>query len=168
VALPLAALLAASLLLVTRRLKPERVFREVDWSLLVFFAALFVVTAALEPLGVTGALFELARPLLAGGVPGLAAAGAVLSNLVSNVPAVLLLRPMVPHLPDPEHAWLVLAMGTTLAGNLTLLGSVANLIVAELARGRGVRISFGEYLKAGVPITLLTLAWGVAWLSWVP
>ena len=169
--LPLAALLAASLLLVTRRLKPERVFREVDWSLLVFFAALFVVTAALEPLGVTAALFELARPLLAGelagGVPGLAAAGAVLSNLVSNVPAVLLLRPLVPRLPDPEHAWLVLAMGTTLAGNLTLLGSVANLIVAELARGRGVRVAFGEYLKAGVPITLLTLAWGVAWLAWL-
>ena len=167
VPLPLAALLAASLLLVTRRLKPERVFREVDWSLLVFFAALFVVTAALEPLGVTAALFELARPLLAGGVPGLAAAGAVLSNLVSNVPAVLLLRPLVPRLPDPGHAWLVLAMGTTLAGNLTLLGSVANLIVAELARGRGVRVSFGEYLKAGVPITLLTLAWGVAWLGWL-
>ena len=171
VPLPLAALLAASLLLVTRRLKPERVFREVDWSLLVFFASLFVVTAALEPLGVTAALFALARPLLAGelaaGVPGLAAAGAVLSNLVSNVPAVLLLRPLVPRLPDPEHAWLVLAMGTTLAGNLTLLGSVANLIVAELARGRGVRVSFGEYLKAGVPITLLTLAWGVAWLVWI-
>ena len=167
VPLPLASLLAAALLLVTRRLKPERVFREVDWSLLVFFAGLFVVTAALEPLGVTAALFERARPWLAGGVAPLAAAGAVLSNLVSNVPAVLLLRAYVPLLPDPRQAWLVLSMGTTLAGNLTLLGSVANLIVAELARGRGVRLSFGEYLRAGVPITLLTLAWGIAWLSWL-
>ena len=58
-------------------------------------------------------------------------------------------------------------MATTLAGNLTLLGSVANLIVAELAAARGVRLSFVEYLRAGVPITLLTLAWGVAWLQWL-
>jgi Na+/H+ antiporter NhaD/arsenite permease-like protein len=164
--LPLAALLAASLLLVTRRLKPERVFREIDWSLLVFFAALFVVTAALSPLGVTGRLFALARPLLDGSVAALAAVGAVLSNAVSNVPAVLLLRPLIPAAADPERAWLTLAMATTLAGNLTLLGSVANLIVAELARARGVRLSFWEYLRAGVPITLLTLAAGVAWLEW--
>jgi Na+/H+ antiporter NhaD/arsenite permease-like protein len=163
--LPLAALLAASLLLVTRRLKPERVFREIDWSLLVFFAGLFVVTAALGPLGVTGWLFERARPWLAAGVAPLAACGALLSNLVSNVPAVLLLRPLVPRLPSPERAWLTLAMATTFAGNLTLLGSVANLIVAELARARGVRLSFGEYLRAGLPVTLLTLVLGVLWLA---
>jgi Na+/H+ antiporter NhaD/arsenite permease-like protein len=166
VPLPLAALLAASLLLVTRRLKPERVFREIDWSLLVFFAALFVVTAALGPLGVTGRLFRFSAPALGGGVLPLAAVSVVLSNVVSNVPAVLLLRPLVPHLPSPEGAWLTVAMATTLAGNMTLLGSVANLIVAELARVRGVRLSFGEYLKAGLPITLLTLAVGVAWLAW--
>lgn len=166
VPLPLAALLAASLLLVTRRLKPERVFREIDWSLLVFFAALFVVTAALAPLGVTDQLYGRARGLVAGGAAPLAAVSVVLSNVVSNVPAVLLLRPLVPQLPDPEAAWLTVAMATTLAGNLTLLGSVANLIVAELARVRGVRLSFGEYLKAGLPVTLLSLAFGVAWLAW--
>lgn len=166
VPLPLAALLAASLLLVTRRLKPERVFREVDVSLLVFFAALFVVTAALVPLGVSERLLEGARGLVAGGVAPLAAVSVVLSNLVSNVPAVLLLRPLVPRLANPETAWLTVAMATTLAGNLTLLGSVANLIVAELARVRGVRLSFGEYLKAGLPVTLLSLAFGVAWLAW--
>jgi Na+/H+ antiporter NhaD/arsenite permease-like protein len=164
--LPLAALLAAALLLVTRRIKPERVFREIDWSLLVFFAALFVVTAALVPLGVTQKLFAWAATLLAGGVAPLAAVSVVLSNVVSNVPAVLLLRPLVPALADPERAWLTVAMATTLAGNMTLLGSVANLIVAELARVRGVRLSFGEYLKAGLPVTLLSLAAGVAWLSW--
>ncbi len=164
--LPLAALLAAALLLVTRRIKPERVFREIDWSLLVFFAALFVVTAALVPLGVTDRLFAWAGTLLAGGVAPLAAVSVVLSNVVSNVPAVLLLRPLVPALADPERAWLTVAMATTLAGNMTLLGSVANLIVAELARVRGVRLSFGEYLKAGMPVTLLSLAAGVAWLSW--
>jgi Na+/H+ antiporter NhaD/arsenite permease-like protein len=164
--LPLAALLAAALLLVTRRLKPERVFREIDWSLLVFFAALFVVTAALVPLGATAWLFDLARPLLDGSVAALAGVAALLSNVVSNVPAVLLLRPLVPAAADPQRAWLTLAMATTLAGNLTLLGSVANLIVAELAAARGVRLSFVEYLRAGVPITLLTLAFGVAWLHW--
>jgi Na+/H+ antiporter NhaD/arsenite permease-like protein len=166
VPLPLAALLAAALLLVTRRIKPERVFREIDWSLLVFFAALFVVTSALAPLGVAGELFASTGRWLAAGVAPLAAVAVVLSNLVSNVPAVLLLRPVVPQLADPQRAWLVVAMATTFAGNLTLLGSVANLIVAELARVRGVRLSFGEYLKAGVPVTLLSLAAGIAWLSW--
>ncbi|OPZ81760.1 MAG: hypothetical protein BWY77_00496 [bacterium ADurb.Bin431] len=90
---------------------------------------------------------------------------ALLSNLVSNVPAVLLFRPIIPHFARPEQAWLTLAMATTLAGNLTLLGSVANLIVAESAKQRGVLLSFREYLRAGVPITLLTLLWGILWLT---
>jgi Na+/H+ antiporter NhaD/arsenite permease-like protein len=163
--LPLAALLAASLLLVTRRLKPDRVFRELDWSLLVFFGALFVVVAALDPLGVTPHLLAMVAPLADGGVVALTLVAAALSNLVSNVPTVLLLRPAISMFADPELAWLTLAMATTLAGNLTLLGSVANLIVAELAQGRKVRLGFWEYLKAGVPITLLTLALGVVWLG---
>jgi Na+/H+ antiporter NhaD/arsenite permease-like protein len=161
---PLAALGAASVLLVTRRIKPARVFREIDWSLLVFFSGLFVVTAAAERLGVTEAVFGW---LLRAGtsVAELSAVAAVVSNLVSNVPAVLLLRPVVEGLARPEIGWLTLAMATTLAGNLTLLGSVANLIVAESAGRAGVRLSFGEYLKAGVPITLLTLGWGILLLS---
>jgi Na+/H+ antiporter NhaD/arsenite permease-like protein len=89
----------------------------------------------------------------------------VLSNLVSNVPAVMLFRPVVPTLADPHTAWLTLAMATTLAGNLTLLGSVANLIVAEIARHRGVKLGFFEYLKAGAPIAVLSLLVGIAWLS---
>ena len=79
----------------------------------------------------------------------------------------MLFRPVVPGLADPHQAWLTLAMATTLAGNLTLLGSVANLIVAETARRRGVRLGFVEYLKAGTPIALLTLLLGVAWIAWV-
>jgi Na+/H+ antiporter NhaD/arsenite permease-like protein len=90
----------------------------------------------------------------------------VLSNLVSNVPAVMLFRPVVPTLANPHEAWLTLAMATTLAGNLTLLGSVANLIVAEIARSRGVHLSFTEYLKAGTPIAILSLLAGVAWMAW--
>ena len=89
---------------------------------------------------------------------------AVLSNLVSNVPAVMLFMPLVPTLPDPTRAWLALAMSSTLAGNLTLLGSIANLIVAEGARRRAP-LSFVEYLKVGVPVTVLSLLAGVLLLS---
>lgn len=164
--IPLAALAAASMLLITRRLKPRRVFGELDWSLLVFFGGLFIVTGAIETTGLTARLFAVAQPLAQGGVAALTGVAVVLSNMLSNVPAVMLFRPVVPHLANPRQAWLTLAMATTLAGNLTLLGSVANLIVAETARERGVTLSFIEYLKAGAPITLLSLAWGVAWLSW--
>jgi Na+/H+ antiporter NhaD/arsenite permease-like protein len=163
--IPLAALTAAALLLVTRRLKPERIFREIDWTLLVFFAGLFVLTGALETSGATGRLFAIAQPLAERGAAMLALVSAVLSNLVSNVPAVLLFRPLIPNFPNPEQAWLTLAMTTTLAGNFTLLGSVANLIVAESARTRGVQLGFAEYLKAGVPITILSLVFGALWLG---
>ena len=164
---PLAAAGAAALLLITRRMEPEKVFQEIDWSLLVFFCGLFVVTGAIQHSGLGARLFELLRPYANGGAAPLTAVALVLSNLVSNVPAVMLFRPIVPGLTDPHHAWLTLAMATTLAGNLTLLGSVANLIVAEIARRRGVQLSFVEYLKAGTPIAVLTLLLGVAWVSWV-
>ncbi len=163
--IPLAALLAAALLLFTRRLKPERVFREIDWGLLVFFSALFVVTGAIETSGLGHGLFALLQRWIDGGPASLSGVAIVLSNLVSNVPAVMLFRPVVPTLADPQNAWLTLAMATTLAGNLTLLGSVANLIVAEIARHRGVHLGFVEYLKAGTPIAVVSLALGILWLS---
>lgn len=161
----LAALTIAAALLVTRRIKPERIFAEVDWLLLVFFSGLFVVTGALSYLHISDALFTWAEPLARGGVAPLALITVGLSNLISNVPAVMLFRPLVPQFSDPTRVWLTLAMASTLAGNLTLLGSVANLIVAESAQARGVRLSFGEYLRAGVPITLLTVAAGIVWLN---
>jgi Na+/H+ antiporter NhaD/arsenite permease-like protein len=89
---------------------------------------------------------------------------AVLSNLVSNVPAVLVLKSLVAQQADPLHAWLVDAMASTLAGNFTVLGSVANLIVVEQARAQGVKIGFWQYFKVGAPLTLLTLLIGVWWL----
>jgi Na+/H+ antiporter NhaD/arsenite permease-like protein len=163
----LAALIAAAALLITRRTEPDEVFARVDWPLLVFFTGLFVVTGALDATHLTDRLFAWVAPLAGAGVAPLALVTALLSNLISNVPAVLLFRSLVPQLADPRRAWLTLAMASTLAGNLTLLGSVANLIVAEIARGRGVKLSFREYLRAGVPITLATLAVGVVWLSLV-
>jgi len=164
VPVPLAALGAASLLLVTRRLKPERVFRDIDWSLLVFFSGLFVVTGAIEESELSHRILDIIQPLIRHGLISLAAVSAILSNLISNVPAVMLFRPLIPGLMNTQSAWMTLAMATTLAGNLTLLGSVANLIVAEIAKAGGVHLSFKEYIKAGVPITILSLAWGVTWM----
>jgi Na+/H+ antiporter NhaD/arsenite permease-like protein len=91
---------------------------------------------------------------------------AVLSNLVSNVPAVLVFKALVVSFDDPRRAWLVLAMASTLAGNLTILGSVANLIVVEAARAGRVEIGFVEYCKVGVPVTLATLCLGWLLLAW--
>lgn len=162
---PLAAILAAAVLLVSRRTDPAHVFQEIDWALLVFFSSLFVVTGAIETSGLGAHLFRVLQPYANGGAGPLTLVSVVLSNLVSNVPAVMLFRPVVPSLTNPHAAWLTLAMATTLAGNLTLLGSVANLIVAEIARTRGVHLSFVEYLKAGTPIAILSLLLGVAWMS---
>jgi Na+/H+ antiporter NhaD/arsenite permease-like protein len=95
-------------------------------------------------------------------VPMLTVVAAVLSNLVSNVPAVLVLAPFVRGLAEPQRAWLVLAMASTLAGNFAILGSVANLIVVEQARRHGVSIGFWAYFRVGALLTLATLALG-AW-----
>ncbi len=163
----LAALGAASLLLLTRRLKPERVFRELDWSLLVFFVGLFITTAALHK-GVAGeALLGFSTTFGVDEIPGLALLSLLASNLISNVPAVMLLAPMVRALPDPTLLWLTLAMATTFAGNLTILGSVANMIVVEAARGRGVHVGFLSYLRLGVPVTVVTLLLGTLWMLWL-
>jgi Na+/H+ antiporter NhaD/arsenite permease-like protein len=90
---------------------------------------------------------------------------AVLSNLVSNVPAVLVLKPFVEALAEPRPAWLALAMAATLAGNFTILGSVANLIVVQRARRHGIELGFWTYFRIGAPLTVMTIAVGVLWLG---
>ncbi len=161
---PLVALVGAAFLLFTRRVKPERVFTEVDWPLLMMFGGLFVIVAGLERTPFFQALPSLAAHVRLSNVGALSALSAVLSNVVSNVPAVLLLKPFIPHLAYSARAWLALAMSSTLAGNLTVLGSVANLIVIQGAR-REVEIRFWDYFKVGAPLTFLTLAVGILWLS---
>ncbi|HEY2150743.1 MAG TPA: anion transporter [Vicinamibacterales bacterium] len=163
-----AALVAASgaaVLLVTRRVAPRKVYGSIDWDLLMLFAGLFVVVGAAERAGIDRRLFSLLAPLGLQTIAGLTATAAILGNAVSNVPAVMLFTRIVPQLPDPRRAWLVLAMASTLAGNLTILGSIANLIVVEGARRRGYSIGFWEYLRVGLPITVATMAFGVWWLS---
>lgn len=160
-----AAMTAGAALLVTRRLRPARVWVHVDWSLLAMFAGLFVVVRGVEVTGWTARWLALVPEAARGSMLALAGTSTVLSNLVSNVPAVLVLRSWPAHFADPEAAWLALAMTSTLAGNLTLVGSVANLIVIEQARDRA-RVGFWEYARVGVPLTLVTLALGLAWLAW--
>lgn len=164
----LVAIGGAAYTLLTRRVKPDKVYRHVDWKLLVLFTGLFVLTAGVERAGLAADVLRsplarhLERPVV------LTAITAALSNLVSNVPAVLLFKPLVPGFQDPQRAWLLVAMASTLAGNLTMLGSVANLIVVEAARGAGLRIGFAEYCRVGVPLTLITLVLGWLILSLVP
>ena len=162
-----AALVAAGVLLISR-LRPKRIFDLIQWDLLVFFAALFIVTGAIETTGLSDRLFSLLAPILHSGLFGLSAITALLSNIVSNVPAVLLLRPVIASFANPQQGWLALAMASTLAGNMTVLGSVANLIVVEIAGQRQVMISFRTYLRAGVAITIMTLVVGILWLSIFP
>jgi Na+/H+ antiporter NhaD/arsenite permease-like protein len=157
------ALVAGAVLLVTRRVKPERVYAEIDWALLILFIGLFIVVRGVEKTSLSADLFAIASRLHLERPGVMSAFAAVLSNLVSNVPAVLVFRPFIPHLPNPQHAWLTLAMSSTLAGNLTVLGSVANLIVIQRARHH-VRIGFWEYARVGIPLTVLTITIGVCWL----
>jgi Na+/H+ antiporter NhaD/arsenite permease-like protein len=159
------AILGGALLLFTRRVKAEKVYFDIDWPLLVMFCGLFVVVAGLEKAVVGPDIIAGVGSLDLGAIPVLATVTAVLSNIVSNVPAVLVLKPFVASLADPERAWLAVAMASTLAGNFTLVGSVANLIVAQRAKSQGVEIGFWPYFKVGAPLTILSIVIGVLWLA---
>ena len=160
------AAIGAAAMLITRTRDPRQVYDEIDWGLLVFFVGLFVIVGGAENSGLTRDLFDIAERLNVQNVGILTAITAVLSNIVSNVPAVMLLKTLVPSFHDPQTGWLALAMSSTLAGNLTITGSVANLIVVERARGE-VYIGFWDYARVGIPVTLVTLLVGWAWLAWV-
>jgi Na+/H+ antiporter NhaD/arsenite permease-like protein len=159
---------AAAFLMLTR-IKPARVYREAHWTLLLMFVGLFIVVHAFQLHVVSRWHVERWTFILTRPVDLLSVVSAALSNLVSNVPAVLLFEPIMRAMPpaSQQTGWLALAMSSTFAGNLTILGSVANLIVVENARREGVHVSFWDYCKAGVPITILTLAVGIGWLMFV-
>jgi len=162
--LSLATLAGATFLIAAARRDASATFARIDWPLLVFFAGLFVVVAALRDTGLVADAWALAAPHLGFGDPaglaGFTAFATVGSNVVSNVPMVLLTGPYLPLLGQPELGWVLLAFVTTVAGNLTLVGSVANIIVAEGARDH-YELGFVEYLRFGAVSTLLALAVGV-------
>jgi Na+/H+ antiporter NhaD/arsenite permease-like protein len=168
VPIALVAIAGAAYALLTRRVKPEKVYQEIDWQLLVLFAGLFVVIGGVEASGLVDEILGWAGALGLYRPAVLTGAVAVLSNLVSNVPAVLLFKPLMATFGEPARAWLLLAMASTLAGNLTILGSVANLIVIEEGRSAGIEIGFVEYARVGAPVTILTLAVGWLLLTFVP
>ncbi len=159
-----AALVGAGVLLTSRKLHSRKMLGLVDWELLVLFTGLFVVNHALQE---TGLVAEAVAGLAATGVPleqsgFLFAAAALLSNLVSNVPAVMLLLPVATH----PQAGLILALSSTLAGNLLLVGSIANLIVVDAATRRGLRLDWRVHVRVGAPVTLATLVISAGFIGW--
>jgi len=159
------AALGAAALLITRTLEPRKLYDEVDWGLLVFFVGLFLIVGGAENAGIVGKLLAFREHWDIRNLPVFLLTVSLLSNLVSNVPAVMLLKSLISGFAHPHAAWLALAMSSTLAGNLTITGSIANIIVVESA-GSEIEIGLGDYFRVGFPLTLATLLWGWAWLAW--
>jgi Na+/H+ antiporter NhaD/arsenite permease-like protein len=158
-----AALTGAGVLLMSRKLHSTKMLGLVDWELLILFMGLFVVNRALADTGVTA---QAVRALADAGVPlaqpmPLFAATFVLSNLVSNVPAVMLLLPAA----TEPFSGPMLALVSTLAGNLLIIGSIANIIVIDAARRRGIAIDWRRHARTGVPATIATLAITAGWFA---
>lgn len=161
---PLAALIGASSIIVMGQIKPSLAMQKVDWHILLFFAGLFIVMGAFDKAGYTSKIMALAGGgLNVGSLWDISIFSSViimLSNMVSNLPAVILFMPMA----GEKSGAALLALVSTFAGNLTLVGSVANLIVAEIAAGDGENIKFFEYMKTGFIITVFSCATAVLWI----
>ncbi len=163
----ISAICVAGVLLCSRRLHTRSILGHVDWHLLTLFCALFIVIKGLET---TGAPLMIVDSLRARGIDVrnlyvLTAISGILSNLVSNVPATMLITKFL----DPaRHAqWYVLALSSTFAGNLLTIGSIANLITLEQAKAYGIDIGFREHARIGIPVTITSFAVGVAWIALV-
>jgi Na+/H+ antiporter NhaD/arsenite permease-like protein len=163
---PLVASVGAAVLLITRTRDPHLVYDEVDWGLLVFFVGLFLIVGGAENVGLTKHLLGFGERFNLQNLGVFTLVTAILSNVVSNVPAVMLLKSLVSQFANTHSAWLTLTMASTLAGNLTITGSVANIIVVERAQKEAV-ITFLDYFRIGLPVTVLTLLFGWLWLSWI-
>jgi Na+/H+ antiporter NhaD/arsenite permease-like protein len=165
----LIALGGASLLLVNRRIASTDMLRHVDGDLLLMLMGLFIVNAALATTGLPQALLadlrgagvDLDRPLWLLGVVS------VLSNVIGNNPAVMLLVPYLQQRADADALGAALALGTGFASNLIVFGSLAGIIVVEEAARQGVKISFGEFARAGVPVAIACLALAAGWIAWL-
>jgi Na+/H+ antiporter NhaD/arsenite permease-like protein len=165
------ALVIAGLLLLSRKLSSRDMVGAVDWHLLLLFACLFTVTAAFAATGYTEAAFHWAEAqgYLPERLSVLGPLSLVISNTVGNVPAVILLLTVWPS--PSAQALYGLALLSTLAGNFLIVGSLANIIVAERAQANGVRLRFWDHARSGVPITLITMGLGMGWLwlgGWLP
>ena len=166
----LSALVVVALLLISRRFRTRAVLAQVDWPLIFLFACLFAVNAAFRDTGLPaqGLAWLGAQGLLPDRLMVIAPLALAASNTIGNVPAVIMLL-SVWH--GTEGAFYALAVLSTLAGNLLLIGSLANIIVAERAASVGVRLPFRDHARCGIPMTLLSMTGAVAWLAgggWMP
>ena len=162
--LPWTALAGGALVMVLARRDTHTVLKLVDWHLLVFFAALFVVVEGLNETGLPDQIYGTVRGLFGTSAGSqawnLAWFSALGSNVFSNVPFVLVAGKWIGNFAQPELMWKVMALATTLAGNLTILGSVANIIVVESARDHA-EVGFWDYARFGIPVTVLTTVAGM-------
>jgi Na+/H+ antiporter NhaD/arsenite permease-like protein len=165
---PLVAISVGAFLLVLGREKAQSIYQRLDWELLLFFASLFIVIRGFQASGAVDYMIRWFQAGLQGGAVSqlFAVSGTMLllSNLVSNLPAILLVRPLVMSLPNNRFIWLAVASTSTLAGNATPLSSVANLIVLQQAE-KEVQISFWEFARVGLIITVLTTLLAIAVLA---
>jgi len=169
----LIALGGAALILVVGRVKPAVIIRSVDWVLLLFFAGLFVVIEGAHHAGV---LDVFTREIVVTpdfvGITSISVVSTIVSQVVSNVPLTMLVIPVIKNVPG-DTLWIALAAGSTLGGNLTIIGAVANIIVVEIAARDGVTIGFVEFLKIGVAVTVVTVGAAILilgaeyWLGWL-
>lgn len=154
----LAGVAALFVLPLVSDLRSKEMLAGVDWSIILFFVGLFIVLQGVKDSGLLSEIRGLFPGFEEGGVPGLdwlAALSALLSNLVSNVPSVMLLSELIPL--SQTELWYALASSSTLAGNATLLGAAANIIVAEKAEGMGVEVGFWRFALVGFPVAMVTL-----------
>jgi Na+/H+ antiporter NhaD/arsenite permease-like protein len=156
--IPLIALLGASLILLLGRIKPSAVIRQVDWVLLLFFASLFIVVYGVEKAGLMEYLLnQVHLAENSTGLAGIHLISLVMSQIVSNVPFTVVMLPLM-KTANSEMLWLALASASTLAGNATIIGAMANLIVIESAASKGIKIRFMEFFRIGIVVTLISMA----------
>jgi Na+/H+ antiporter NhaD and related arsenite permeases len=161
--LVLAVSFGAAFLLITRRVNPNKVYTSVDFNLLVIFIGLFVIVGGVERSGLMEYVMGILPSREINNVSIFALLTIILSNIVSNVPAVLLLKFFIPQV-DGANWWKALALFSTLAGNFTITGSIANLIVVEMAKRQSIVVTARDYFKVGFPLTLITTILSILWL----
>lgn len=154
--IPIIALIGASLILLFGKAKPSSVIKDVDWVLLLFFASLFILVSSIQSLGLLDSFINIELNENLSSIIGLHSLSLVMSQILSNVPYTVLMTPIM-DVVNNENLWLALASSATLAGNATIIGAMANLIVIESAEKENVKISFWEFFKIGIITTLITL-----------
>lgn len=159
--IPIIALIGASLILLFGKAKPSSVIKDVDWVLLLFFACLFILVSSIQSLGLLDRFINIELNENLSGIVGLHSLSLVMSQILSNVPYTVLMTPLM-EVVNNENLWLALASSATLAGNATIIGAMANLIVIESSEKENVKISFWEFFKIGIVTTIITLLLSIA------